>query len=898
MHSTVASNKSAASTLNDHNPSSASLASRRPLRKSIYSTKAIQVLTFQDSAAGQHCRRRPNSSQPPTSHHHTTKLACCGGKSECDHNRCNGSASSASHHNVPSEPSAPCAELAKPTGPILTLSPHAVALLDPSDLESVYSLWTVFSKCSAVLENGKRLENISWRLWNKELLANPQQDQKPSLYQTKTKSGSEGSVPDLNQVPILSSSVESSTSSCTMASNQKGSHDKLNMTKATTLASPSQGSSLYFLEATRPVQAPKVFSSLTEQRNKPSAKQHHSKQISSTRLAKLLSLFHPDHQDSFTKFKPGPKHPSQQLKHSSTAPKQLSTPEIASHMDSTTRSSHEERSVRPVHHSLSSEPSNARRHTSLFKPAPPLPRRDSQPTPQHLHSMRLPLQPQDHSLFKNPPTVHPEHTAGLLRTRSNTNANTQIAEGPAKLQRSSSLFQTPKEQSKRTASLFPHTTIPPSTKKEVGLTRNRSHVYPTDSHNVITKEVHSNFSDSSAVDSDTDADSDSASEFEGIDSNGSRLTFRHRTSTSTSIVRGFSPSPAVSVSVSRRNSSIKQETPAAKIPAQPSGLLEMTKARPDKVARANMFFIESSSPSDNELGLGSSFSQNSTYSSPQKHSGSSRPTSVTSTDRSTSLFDSRSDLNKQYSVVHNHLTGDLLPSVDEKDTDDENDDDFDDDEDDENDSAWDSLDDESDSDSFEVSGFARDETPRPLMRPSLLSSLFLNNPEKLQEHHSKTAQAAKQMVQHETKNASAVTSHVSPTTEIEGHPHPIAAVAPASKLLSNVQASSQPSIEIQSPRTTRRNMLASELSESVRRDLLWERKQIGVWKPAQTDQRASSNKHGDSLMRRHTSVDLTGLNRANGLSQQLQEDDSLENGITEDGDESVKEFIDYDPCVW
>lgn len=827
-------------------------------------------------------------------------MACCGGgKKECDHNRCNGSASSASHHNIPPEPSAPCAEFAKPKGPIITLSPHAVALLDPSDLESVYSLWTVFSKCSAALENGKRLENISWRLWNKELLANPQQDEQPSLYQTRTKSVSEGSMPDLNQVPILSSSVESSTSSCTMASNQKGSHDKLNMTKATTLASPSQGSSLYFLEAARPVQAPKAFSSSTNQRKKPSAKQHHPQQLSSTRLAKLLDLFHPDHQDSFTKVKPGPKHPSQQLKHPSLATKQVSTTEIVSHMDSTTRSFHEERSVRPAHHSLSSEPSNAKRHTSLFKTAPPLLRKNSQPSSNHQHSMRLPPQPQDHSLVvKKPTTAHAEPLANILHTRSSANSNHNITESQGKLLPSSSLFQSPKEQSKRTASLFPRTTIPPSTKKEVGLTRNRSQIYPTDSHNVITKEVRSNFSDSSAVDSDKDADSDSASEFEGIDSNGSRLTFRHRTSTSTSIVRGFSPSPAVSVSVSRGNSSIKQATTAAKNPSQPSRLLEMTKARPDKVVRANMFFIESSSPSDNELGLGSSFSQNSIYSSPQKHSGGSRPTSVTSTDHSTSLFDSRSELTKQYSVAHNNLTGDLLSIVDEKDTDDENDDDFDDfdDDDDDNDSAWDSLDDESDSDSFEVSGFARDETSRPLMRPSLLSSLFLNNPEKLQEEHNKTAQATKGKIQHERKNASAITSHANSNNQ--PHTHPIAALAPASKIWSNVQASSQPSIEIQSPRTTRRNMLASELSESVRRDLLWERKQIGVWKPAQPYQRTSGNNRGDSLMRRHTSVDLTGLNRINGLGQQLQENDSHENGASDDGDEPSKEFTDFDLCVW
>ncbi|KAF8266276.1 hypothetical protein EI94DRAFT_1662986 [Lactarius quietus] len=53
--------------------------------------------------------------------------------------------------------------------PVLTLASHALDHLDTPD--ALPGLWTVFTKCKESLQDGRRLENISWRLWYRELAA-------------------------------------------------------------------------------------------------------------------------------------------------------------------------------------------------------------------------------------------------------------------------------------------------------------------------------------------------------------------------------------------------------------------------------------------------------------------------------------------------------------------------------------------------------------------------------------------------------------------------------------------------------------------------------------------------------------------------------------------------------
>ena len=113
---------------------------------------------------------------------------------------------------------------------ILSLVPKPFGDLDPVDSHSIFGLWTVFSKCAESIENGRRLENISWRLWNRELLYSPIDDdfRHQHRHHSEEKVDLTSSVPGLDQVPkLISSSDDSLRSNVTKANmNNRGSDGK------------------------------------------------------------------------------------------------------------------------------------------------------------------------------------------------------------------------------------------------------------------------------------------------------------------------------------------------------------------------------------------------------------------------------------------------------------------------------------------------------------------------------------------------------------------------------------------------------------------------------------------------------------------------------------------------
>ncbi|KAG4301476.1 hypothetical protein PCK1_002402, partial [Pneumocystis canis] len=53
--------------------------------------------------------------------------------------------------------------------PVLSLATNSIGKLDSLDVDNLSCIWTVFTKCAENLENGRRLENLSWRLWCKSV---------------------------------------------------------------------------------------------------------------------------------------------------------------------------------------------------------------------------------------------------------------------------------------------------------------------------------------------------------------------------------------------------------------------------------------------------------------------------------------------------------------------------------------------------------------------------------------------------------------------------------------------------------------------------------------------------------------------------------------------------------
>ncbi|KAI9843988.1 MAG: hypothetical protein M1838_002381 [Thelocarpon superellum] len=91
---------------------------------------------------------------------------------------------------------------------VLTVDAAKMHTVDTTNVENLFSMWTIFSKCAESIEEGRRLENLSWRLWNRETFCCSAQTQAsaPSLL------GRVSSRHTTDDMPSLSASVDSASS--------------------------------------------------------------------------------------------------------------------------------------------------------------------------------------------------------------------------------------------------------------------------------------------------------------------------------------------------------------------------------------------------------------------------------------------------------------------------------------------------------------------------------------------------------------------------------------------------------------------------------------------------------------------------------------------------------------
>ncbi|KAF7554567.1 hypothetical protein G7046_g6786 [Stylonectria norvegica] len=93
---------------------------------------------------------------------------------------------------------------------VLTVDANVIHKVDTGNPANLYSMWTVFSRCADSVEQGRRLENLSWRLWQRETfvvdneeksaLANPNTQALPQNIPSETR---------LPELPQLSGSIDS-----------------------------------------------------------------------------------------------------------------------------------------------------------------------------------------------------------------------------------------------------------------------------------------------------------------------------------------------------------------------------------------------------------------------------------------------------------------------------------------------------------------------------------------------------------------------------------------------------------------------------------------------------------------------------------------------------------------
>ncbi|UNI17957.1 hypothetical protein JDV02_004261 [Purpureocillium takamizusanense] len=100
---------------------------------------------------------------------------------------------------------------------VLTVDANVIHKVDTANPANLYSMWTVFSRCADSVEQGRRLENLSWRLWQREqLLENDDEAKTHEISAAATATTATQTLPQdvpsearLPDVPQLSGSVDS-----------------------------------------------------------------------------------------------------------------------------------------------------------------------------------------------------------------------------------------------------------------------------------------------------------------------------------------------------------------------------------------------------------------------------------------------------------------------------------------------------------------------------------------------------------------------------------------------------------------------------------------------------------------------------------------------------------------
>ncbi|KAJ5669625.1 hypothetical protein N7462_010695 [Penicillium macrosclerotiorum] len=91
------------------------------------------------------------------------------------------------------------------TTPVLTVDADNIHKVDTANAQSLHGMWMVFSKCADYMDQGRRLENLSWRLWTRETFC--VEPERSNLSSALPKLRSETA-----DLPELSASVESAAS--------------------------------------------------------------------------------------------------------------------------------------------------------------------------------------------------------------------------------------------------------------------------------------------------------------------------------------------------------------------------------------------------------------------------------------------------------------------------------------------------------------------------------------------------------------------------------------------------------------------------------------------------------------------------------------------------------------
>ncbi|CAI4219952.1 unnamed protein product [Parascedosporium putredinis] len=91
--------------------------------------------------------------------------------------------------------------------PVLTVDTGIIHKVDAGNPQTLYDMWTVFSRCGDSVQNGRRLEYMCWRYWNRATMLNSRPEPISGMSQSAPQAIP--SVSSMQEMPQLSKSVDS-----------------------------------------------------------------------------------------------------------------------------------------------------------------------------------------------------------------------------------------------------------------------------------------------------------------------------------------------------------------------------------------------------------------------------------------------------------------------------------------------------------------------------------------------------------------------------------------------------------------------------------------------------------------------------------------------------------------
>ncbi|OSS47142.1 hypothetical protein B5807_09912 [Epicoccum nigrum] len=144
--------------------------------------------------------------------------------------------------------------------PIVRVEHSSMHTIETRNPENLFGLWSVFSKCSPAMEDGKRYENMAWRLWARETFCCQPDHGVPTPQWSFDQPIATGAAPD---VPELSTSVASDDSIDPLAASQHrsdSSASRPDLRRHDSTASNARGKHM------TPIDLEKVVNSIQEKR--------------------------------------------------------------------------------------------------------------------------------------------------------------------------------------------------------------------------------------------------------------------------------------------------------------------------------------------------------------------------------------------------------------------------------------------------------------------------------------------------------------------------------------------------------------------------------------------------------------------------------------------------------